>query len=102
MAIRLSAFCKSKSVGWLLMIEKMDALTERTNFVRINLGKQGNCNCNKRNKLEQNKYKKNKDIKIRNILFKKVPLIAITNPRPMSLLSFTVRFMLQFCYIDVT
>ena len=31
-----------KSVGWLRMLETMDGLTERTNFVRIDLGKQGN------------------------------------------------------------
>ena len=33
---------QSKSVGWLRMIETMDGLTERTHFVRINLGKQEN------------------------------------------------------------
>ena len=30
------------SVGWLHMIETMDGLTEQTNVVKIDLGKQGN------------------------------------------------------------
>ena len=34
-------FARAKSVEWLGMIQTMDGLTERTNSVRINLGKQG-------------------------------------------------------------
>ena len=30
------------SVGWLIMIETIDGQTKQTNFVKIDLGKQGN------------------------------------------------------------